>query len=167
MKKKKRRRKRHTVSDRQISRIAETIHTALQMAEKGLRPTPLEIEDMFEYKFTGEMWETSWHFADHLLLLSIRNEERKTPAQFDVLMDEYELAMAIADIPIIAHLDLQVTPIDTLPSDDVRFNDIPDGVPLWHLHSPDFQEHPDETCVMLFLSTKKETDDDEQDDSNK
>ena len=164
---KKKRRKRRRLSDAHIDRIAETIAIASRMAEQGLRPMPLEIKDMFEYTFTGETWETSWHFADHLLLLSINNEMQGTQARFDILVDDPDFATTLIDIPIIAHLELQVTLLDTLPRDDVRYADLPKDTPLWRIHTPDFQEYPDDIYIMLFVSTKKETDDGEQDNLEK
>ncbi len=154
------------LSDAHISRIAEVVSTAFHMAEQGLRPEPLEIDDMFEGQFTGEIRETSWHFADHLLLLSISSEQLKTSIRFDILVDEHELATALADIPIIAHLALQVTPVEKLPSDDIRYDEIPEGVPLWRVHSLDFQEYPDDTYCMLFLTTEEGAPDAEQHDSD-
>ena len=168
MKKRKKRRSRHRrLPDTHIEQIAETVATAIRMAEQGLRPMPLEIEDMFKGTFTGDTWETCWHFADHLLLLTLGSTLHGTQARFDIIVDEHELATALIDIPIIAHLELQVTSIDTLPSDDIRYNDIPNDVPLWRIHSPDYQEYPDEIYLMLFLSGEKQTDGGEQHENEK
>ena len=165
---KKKRRKRRNLSEANISRIVEAVATAFEMAEQGLRPMPLEIEDMSkEGTFTGEPWETTWHFADQLLFLSMASEIRKIEARFDILTDDYEFSTALIEIPIIAHLELEVTPVDTLPSDDIRYNDIPNDVPLWRIYSVDFQEYPEETHFMLFLSVEDQTDDGEEHDNKK
>lgn len=163
MKKQKYRRKRRQGSD-PIPRILESVETALRMAEEGLRPMPLELEDPLDPgTFTGETSEMSWHFADHLLLLSIGIESSGTRPRFDILINNYELATALVDIPIIAHLNLRVTPVDMLPSDDSRYDDMPCGVPLWRAHSPDFQEcHPDELYVMHLLTVEEEMENDQQ-----
>lgn len=162
---KKPRLKRHPPPDAQIKRILKSVETALRMAEEGLRPMPLEMENPLDPgTFTGETWEASWHFADHLLLLSIGIEGSGTQPKFDILVDNYELATALVDIPIIAHLNLQVTPVDTLPSDDSRYDDAPRDVPLWRVHSPDFQDcHPDELYIMHLLTEEEETEDGKQD----
>ena len=157
MKKQKYRRKRRQRFD-PIPRILESVETALRMAEEGLRPMPLELEDPLDPgTFTGETWETSWHFADHLLLLLIGIEGGGQQPRFDILINNYELATALVDIPIIAHLNLRVTPVDTLPSDDPRYDNTPRDAPLWRVHSPDFQEcHPDELYVMHLLTEEEE-----------
>lgn len=157
--------KRHHLRDEQVNRILKTVETAFRMAEQGLRPMPLEIENPLEAgTFTGETWETSWHFADHLLFLSTGIEGIGEQPRFDILLNEYELATALVDIPIIAHLNLQVTPVDTLPSDDSRYDNAPRDVPLWRVHSPDFQEcHPGELYVMHLLTEEEEAEDGKQD----
>lgn len=166
--KKRRRQKRSHLPNANISRIAEAVSTAFDMAERGLRPMPLEIEDPFEAEtFTGDPWETSWYFADQLLLLSIGSEAGGIQPRFDILVDAYEFATTLIDIPIIAHLELEITPIDTLSNDDIRYADIPNGVPLWRIHSADSHEYPEDTFFMLFLSEKEDTDDGGQDDKAK
>lgn len=164
MKKKRRRKRRHS-TDAHLSRIIEAIATAFDMAERGLRPMPLEIEHPLEAQtFTGDTWETCWYFADQLLLLSISADMGEIPVKFDILVDEYEFATTLVDIPILAHLELEVTPVDTPPSNDTRYNDIPEGVQLWRVHSVDFQEHPEDTLQMLFLTEEVDTDNGEQHD---
>ena len=164
--KKKRRRKRQQPPQAHLSRIVEATATAFDMAEQGLRPMPLEIEDpLKEQTFTGDTWETCWYFADQLLLLSMSADMAGVPAKFDILTDEYEFAITLVDIPILAHLELEVTRIDTLPSNDTRYNDIPEGVQLWQVHSADFQEHPEDTLRMLFLTEEVDTDNGEQHDT--
>lgn len=160
----KKRHRKHRQGSDPIPRILESVETALRMAEEGLRPMPLELEDpLGPGTFTGETWETSWHFADHLLLLSIGIESSGTRPRFDILMNTYELATALVDIPIIAYLNLQVAPVDTLPSDDPRYDDTPCDVPLWRVHSPDFQEcHPDELYVMHLLTEEEEAENGKQ-----
>ena len=167
MKQKNRRPRYRRLPDKYTERIAETVETAIRMAEQGLRPMPIEIEDVFEGTFTGDTWETSWHFADHLLLLTFGSTLHGTQARFDIIVDKHEFATTLIDIPIIAHLELQVTPIDTLPSDDVRYDDLPNDVPLWRIHSSDFEEYPDETYLMLLLDAEAQTDEGEQHDSEK
>ena len=163
MKQKKRPPRYRRLPDAHIDRIAETVATAIRMAEQGLRPMPLEIENMFEGTFTGDTWETSWYFADHLLLMALGSTLHGMQPSFDILVDEYELATALIDIPIIAHLELQVTPIDTLPSDDIRYDDIPKGISLWRIHSSNYEEYPDDTHHMLFISgAEGEQDDSEE-----
>ncbi len=165
MKKKKYRRKRGQPPDAHVSRVIEATATAFDMAEQGLRPMPLEIEDpLKEQTFTGDTWETCWHFADQLLLLSISADMGEIQVKFDILVDEYEFATTLVDIPILAHLELEVTCIDTLPSSDTRYNDIPEGIQLWRVHSADFREHPRDTLQMLFLSEEVDTDNGEQHD---
>jgi hypothetical protein len=163
--KKRRRRKRHHLPDAHVSRTVEAVGTAFEMAERGLRPMPLEIENPLEAEtFTGDPWETSWHFADQLLLMSIGSETLGTQPRFDILVNAYEFATTLIDIPIIAHLELEVTPVDTLPSDDLRYDNIPKGVPLWRIHSADSHEYPEDTYFMLFVSEEEETDNGEQHD---
>ena len=163
--KKKRRRKRRQPPEAHLSRIIEATATAFDMAERGLRPMPLEIEHPFEEQtFTGDTWETCWYFADQLLLVSMSTDMAKMQVKFDILTDEYEFATTLVDIPILAHLELEVTPIDTLPNNDTRYNDIPEEVQLWRVHSADFQEHPEDTLRMLFLSEEVEADNGEQHD---
>ena len=149
--------RKHRQGSDPIPRILESVETALRMAEEGLRPMPLELEDPLDPgTFTGETSEMSWHFADHLLLLSIGIESSGTRPRFDILVNNYELATALVEIPIISHLNLRVTPVDMLPSDDSRYDDAPCDVPLWRAHSPDFQEcHPDELYVMHLLTEEE------------
>ena len=166
--KRKRRRKRRQPRDAGLFRIVEATATAFDMAEQGLRPMPLEMEDPLEAQaFTGDTWETCWHFADQLVLLSISTEMGNIQARFDILVNDHEFATTLVDIPIIAHLELEITPIDTLPSDDTRYNDIPEGVQLWRVHSADFQEHPEDTLRMLFLTEEVDTDNGDQHDTEK
>ena len=166
MKKRKRRQKRHQplnlrkkpqLSEAHLLDIIKASATAFEMFEEGLRPMPLEIEDPLEPQtFTGDTWETSWHFADQLLLLSMTADVAKVPIKFDILTDDHEFATTLADIPILTHLALEVTPIDTLP------DDIPDVRQMWRVHSSDFQEHPEDTFQILFLSGEVDIDDGEQ-----
>lgn len=168
MKKRKPRLKRRQLSDTHISRVAEAVATSFEMAEKGLRPKPREITDIFEEgTFTGELEESVWHFADHLLCTSIASDQTNVPIKFDILINYYEFAIALVEIPIIAHLELKVTPVDTLPSDDSRYGDIQNAGPVWRIHSPDFQEYPEETLSMLLLSTETDTNDGDQNDNEK
>ena len=168
MKKRKPRFKKHQLSDTHISSVAEAVATSFEMAEKGLRPEPREITDIFEEgTFTGELEESVWHFADHLLCTSIASDQANFSIKFDIFVNSYEFAIALIDIPIIAHLELKVTPVDTVPSDDSRYDDIQNAGPVWRVHSPDFQEHPEETVAMLLLSTETDTNEGDQDDNEK
>ncbi len=168
MKKRKRRFKRRQLADTDMSRILEAIATSFEMAEKGLRPEPREITNIFEeYTFTGELEERVWHFADQLLCTSIAADQANVPVKFDILTNDYEFATALVEISIIAHLELSVTPIDTLPSDDPRYGEIQNAGPVWRIHSPDFQEYPEETFAMLLLSTETDTNDGDQDENEK
>ena len=163
--KKKRRRKRRQPPDAHLSRIIEATATAFDMAERGLRPMPLEMEDPLEEQmFTGDTWETCWYFADQMLLLSISADMGEIQVKFDILVNDYEFATTLADIPILAHLELEVTRIDTLPSNDTRYNDIPEGVQLWRVHSADIQKHPEDILRMLFLTEEMDTDNGEHHD---
>ena len=168
MKKRKRRFKRRQLADTDMSRILEAIATSFEMAEKGLRPEPREITNIFEEDtFTGELEERVWHFADQLLCTSIGADQANVPVKFDILTNDYEFATALVEISIIAHLELSVTPIDTLPSDDPRYGEIQNAGPVWRIHSPDFQEYPEETFSMLLLSTETDTNDGDQDENEK
>ncbi len=168
MKKRKRRLKRRQLSDKNISRVAGAVANSFEMAEKGLRPEPREITDIVkDGMFTGELEENVWHFADHLLCLSIAADNAKMPIKFDILVNDYEFAIALVEIPIIAHFKLKVTPVDTLPSDDSRYGDIQNAGPIWRIHSPDFQEYPEDTFAMPVLSTETDTNHGDQDDNKK
>ena len=168
MKKRKRRRKHRQLSDKNISRVAKAVANSFEMAEKGLRPEPREITDLVkDGMFTGELEENVWHFADHLLCLSIAADNANMPVKFDILVNDYEFAIALVEIPIIAHFKLKVTPVDTLPSDDSRYGEIQNAGPIWRIHSPDFQEYPEDTFAMLVLSTETDTNDGDQDDNEK
>ena len=168
MKKRKRRLKHRQFADTDMSRILEAVATSFEMAEKGLRPEPREITDIFEEgTFTGELEERVWHFADQLLCTSIASDQANVPIKFDILTNDYEFATALVEISIIAHLELKVTPIDTLPSDDPRYGEIQNADPVWRIHSPDFQEYPEETFSMLLLSTETDTNDGDQDENEK
>ena len=160
MKKRKRRLKHHQLADTDMSRILEAVATSFEMAEKGLRPEPREITDIFEEgTFTGELEERVWLFADQLLCTSIASDQANVPIKFDILTNDYEFATALVEISIIAHLELKVTPIDTLPSDDPRYGEIQNAGPVWRIHSADFQEYSEETFSMLLLSTETDTND--------
>ena len=168
MKNRKPRFKRRQLSDAHISDIMEAVANSFEMAEKGLRPEPREITDIAEEgTFTGELDENVWHFADHLLCLSIAADNANMPLNFDILTNDSEFAIALVEIPIISHFELKVTPVDTLPSDDARYGDIQNAGPIWRIHSPDFQEYPEDTFHMLVLSTETETNDGDQDDNEK
>ena len=168
MKKRKRRLKHRQLADTDMSRILEAVATSFEMAEKGLRPEPREITDIFEEDtFTGELEERVWHFADQLLCTSIASDQANVPIKFDILTNDYEFATALVEISIIAHLNLKVTLVDTLPSDDSRYGDIQNVGPVWRIHSPDFQEYLEETVSMLLLSTETDTNDGEQDENEK
>lgn len=168
MKKRKRRQKRHQpfnlqkkhqLSEAHVLDIIKASATAFEMFEEGLRPMPLEIENPLEPQtFTGDTWETSWHFADQLLLLSMTADVTQRPIKFDILTDDHEFATALIDIPILTHLALEVTRIDTLP------DDIPDVREMWRVHSSDFREHPEHTFQIVFVSGEVDTDDGEQND---
>lgn len=156
------------MSDTHISRIAEAVATSFEMAEKGLRPEPREITDIVEEgTFTAELEESVWHFADHLLCMSIATDQENVPIKFDILANDYEFATALVEIPIIAHLELKITLVDTLSSDDSRYDDIQNASTVWRIHSPDFQEYPEKTLSMLLLSTETDTNDGDQDDNEK
>ena len=168
IKNKKLRLKRRQLSDAHISHIMEAVANSFEMAEKGLRPEPREITDIVEGgTFTGELEESVWHFADHLLCMSIASDQANIPIKFDILMNDYEFATALVEISIIAHLELKVTPVDTLPSDDHRYSDIQNAGPIWRIHSPDFQEYREERFSMLLLTTETDTNDGDQDDNEK
>ena len=152
-------RKKHELSEAHILDIIKASATAFEMFEEGLRPMPLEIENPLEPQtFTGDTWETSWHFADQLLLLSMTADVAKVPIKFDILTDDHEFATTLVDIPILTHLALEVTPIDTLPED------VPDIREMWRVHSSDFQEHPEDTFQIVFISGEADIDDGEQND---
>lgn len=151
-----------------MSRVAEAVANSFEMAEKGLRPEPREITDIVkDGMFTGELEENVWHFADHLLCMSIAAADANMPVKFDILVNDYEFALALVEIPIIAHFKLKVTPVDTLPSDDSRYGEIQNAGPIWRIHSPDFQEYPEDTFAMLVLSTETDTNEGDQDDNKK
>lgn len=158
--------KRHQLSDADLSSIIKATATAFDMFERGLRPMPLEIAHPFEEQtFSGDTWETSWYFADQLLLISMTADAKKMQIKFDILTDDYKFATTLADIPILAHLELEVTPVDTPLSNDTRYNHIPEGVQLWRVHSVDFQAYPENILQMLFLSEEVDTDNGEQHDT--
>ena len=168
MKKRKRRFKRRQLADTDMSRILEAVATSFEMAEKGLRPKPREITNIFEEDtFTGELEERVWYFADQLLCTSIASDQANVPIKFDILTNDYEFATALVEISIIAHLELKVTPVDTLSSDDFRYGDIQNAGPVWRIHSPDFQEYPEETVSMLLLSTETDANNGAQDENEK
>ncbi len=168
MKKRKRRLKHPLLTDTDMSGILEAVAASFEMAEKGLRPEPREIPNIFEEDtFTGELEERVWHFADQLLCTSIASDQANVPIKFDILTNDYEFATALVEISIIAHLELKVTPVDTLSSDDSRYDDIQNAGPVWRIHSPDFQEYPEETFSMLLLSTETDTNDGDQDENEK
>ena len=168
VKKRKPRFKRRQLADTDTSRILEAVATSFEMAEKGLRPEPREITDIFEEgTFTGELEERVWNFADQLLCTSIASEQANVPIKFDILTNDYEFATALVEISIIAHLQLRVTPIDTLPSEDPRYDQIQDAGPLWRIYSRNFQEYPEETFSMLLLSVETDTNDGDQDGNEK
>ena len=158
--------KRHQLSDAHLSGIVEATATAFDMFERGLRPMPLEIgHPLEEQTFSGDTWETSWYFADQLLLISMTADANKMQIKFDILTDDYKFATTLADIQILEHLELEVTPIDTLPNNDTRYNDIPEGQQMWRVHSADFQAYPENILQMLFLSEEVDTDNGEQHDT--
>ena len=168
MKRRKPRLKRLQLSDTHISCIAEAVATSFEMAEKGLRPAPRQTKNIFEEDtFTGELEEQVWEFADQLLCTSIASDQANIPIKFDILTNNYEFATALVDISIIAHLEFSVTPVDTLPSDDCRYSDIQNAGAIWRIHSPDFQEYPEETLTMLLLSSETDTNDGDQNDNEK